>query len=94
MQVLRDGVSDGKLVALGECGLDYDRLQFCSHTQQLRGFRMQLSLARNVRLPLFLHMRAAADDFLAVLKEHRAVLDGVNPRACLQGTRTSSIDMQ
>ncbi|ROW03810.1 hypothetical protein VMCG_05429 [Cytospora schulzeri] len=60
----------GALVALGEFGLDYDRLHYCSRELQLHSFNAQLALAAELRpqLPLFLHSRAAHADFVACLK--------------------------
>jgi TatD DNase family protein len=61
------------VIALGECGLDYARLEFCSKEQQLAGFRLQLQLASHplVDLPLFLHSRDTDGDFLRVMRESR-----------------------
>lgn len=59
-----------QLIALGEFGLDYDRLHYCSKSLQLHSFQAQLSLAASLspQLPLFLHSRAAHGDFVACLK--------------------------
>lgn len=54
-------------VAFGEIGLDYDRLFHASKEQQLRYFEAQLDLAVKVQLPLFLHSRAASEDFEKLL---------------------------
>lgn len=60
----------GHLVALGEFGLDYDRLHYCSKTVQLHSFGAQLEVAAALKpqLPLFLHSRAAHADFVTLLK--------------------------
>lgn len=62
--------SPGRLVALGEFGLDYDRLHYCNKAVQLHSFEAQLKLAAELQppLPLFLHSRAAHADFLSRLK--------------------------
>ena len=65
---IADGKSDGRVVALGECGLDYDRLHFCSKEAQQAGFALQLDLATEARLPLFLHNRNTAGDFLRTIE--------------------------
>lgn len=67
-----DGKSDGSVLALGECGLDYDRLQFCTKEVQVSAFKLQLNLAAEVSLPMFLHNRNTGGDFLRIVTEERA----------------------
>lgn len=57
-----------RVVAVGECGLDYFR-DHARPENQMRAFRAQIALAREVGLPLVIHTREAADDTLAVLAE-------------------------
>ena len=57
----------GLATAFGEIGLDYDRLHFAGKEQQLRYFEAQLDVAAKIQLPLFLHSRAASEDFERVL---------------------------
>ncbi|KAF2184298.1 deoxyribonuclease tatD [Zopfia rhizophila CBS 207.26] len=57
----------GETVAFGEIGLDYDRLFLTPKEQQLKYFEAQLELAVEVQLPLFLHSRAASEDFERLL---------------------------
>ncbi|KAF5374930.1 hypothetical protein D9758_000453 [Tetrapyrgos nigripes] len=59
----------GRAVAIGECGLDYDRLHFAGPEIQKQHFRSQLSLAKKYHLPLFLHSRAAHADLVRILRE-------------------------
>ncbi|KAJ6781535.1 hypothetical protein PWT90_05022 [Aphanocladium album] len=61
----------GHLIAFGEFGLDYDRLHFCNKTVQLHSFAEQLKVAAAMepQLPLFLHSRAAAEDFARLMKD-------------------------
>ncbi|KAF1364860.1 Mg-dependent DNase [Lizonia empirigonia] len=57
------------LAAFGELGLDYDHLAAASKDTQIRVFKRQLDLiiSEGWQLPLFLHCRAAYDDFVAIL---------------------------
>ena len=57
------------IVAVGECGLDYDRM-FSTRENQLRCFDRHIRLAEELGKPLFLHERAAAQDFIARMKKH------------------------
>lgn len=60
------------LYALGEMGLDYDRLEYASKEAQLAAFEGQMATLPKLRpdLPLFLHMRSAASDFIRILSKH------------------------
>lgn len=63
-----------RVVAVGECGLDYDRLSHCNKETQLRYFPPQLELATKYKLPLFLHSRTpqAHVDFVQIIRAHEA----------------------
>jgi len=58
-----------KIVAVGECGLDYDRM-FSTRENQLRCFDRHIRLAEELGKPLFLHERDASKDFIARMKQH------------------------
>ncbi len=65
-------LSQEKIVALGEIGLDYHVFKdFPAPNQgaQQAAFRHQLRLARIFELPLIVHVREAYDDALRILKE-------------------------
>ena len=70
---LRELAAAPRVVAIGECGLDYDR-DFSPRDVQRRWFAAQLALAIELGKPVFLHERSAHADFLAIVAEHRASL--------------------
>lgn len=56
-----------KVVAIGECGLDYYREHARPQAQQ-RAFVSQIGLARELGLPIVVHTRQADADTLAILE--------------------------
>ena len=63
--------SDERVVAIGETGLDYYRVEGDTEWQRER-FRTHIRAARHLRKPLVIHTRAAAEDTLRVMKEEGA----------------------
>ncbi|WP_127532991.1 TatD family hydrolase [Paenibacillus kobensis] len=66
---LRQLAAQQQVVAIGECGLDYNR-DFSPRDVQRKWFAEQIRLAQDLDMPLFLHEREAFTDFTAILKEH------------------------
>jgi TatD DNase family protein len=60
-----------KVVAYGEIGLDYHYNHSPPKLQRER-FREQITLARDLRLPIVVHTREAQEDTIAILKEENA----------------------
>ncbi len=56
-----------KVVAIGECGLDYYR-DYASKENQWRIFEKQLEVAKELGLPVVIHSREADEDTVAILK--------------------------
>lgn len=63
-----------KVVAVGECGLDFFR-NFSPKADQLECYEAQLNLAEELDKPVFLHQRDAHDPFLHILRAHRPRLN-------------------
>lgn len=66
-EALRVLSQNDTVVAIGECGLDYNR-NYSISTAQRSAFESQLELAVEVGLPVFLHQRDAHDDFVSMIK--------------------------
>lgn len=67
---LRKMSKNPKTVAIGEIGLDFHRETHDKETQRLR-FREQLSLAKELDLPVIIHSRDATKETLEILSEFR-----------------------
>ncbi|CNC95050.1 DNase TatD [Yersinia frederiksenii] len=65
-QQIRALAANNSVVAIGECGLDFNR-NFSTPTQQEMAFTAQLALAAELSLPVFLHCREAHERFIALL---------------------------
>lgn len=65
-------VQNPKIVAIGECGLDYDRM-FSTKENQVRCLENHIVLAEKLNKPLFLHERSAENDFIRRFKRHRDI---------------------
>lgn len=72
LRALEDLLRSGGFVAVGEIGLDYHYDLDPRPVQRLR-LERQLALARDLDLPVVIHVRDAHDDMAAVLADHRGV---------------------
>lgn len=63
------------VVALGECGLDFNR-NFSPPDDQLACFEAQLAMAGDCQKPVFLHQRDAHEAFMPLLRRYRKDLVG------------------
>lgn len=70
LDALRELAARPEVVAIGECGLDFNR-NYSPPEVQLVWFERQLELAAELSLPLFLHERDAHDAFLELLRAYR-----------------------
>ncbi len=62
-----------KIVAIGEIGLDYHYPPF-DKQKQADAFMQQLELAHSLKLPVIIHLRDAAGDLNALLKQNSRLL--------------------
>lgn len=87
MADLRELAGHPKVVAVGEIGLDYHYEDLCPREIQLKWFRRQLELARELQLPVIVHDREAHEDTMALLTEFCRPTDrsGANETVPLTG---------
>jgi len=65
---------DRKVVAIGECGLDYHRLPEETKEKQKEVFIKHIKLAREVKKPLMIHCREAFSSLIDILTSYRQLL--------------------
>ena len=70
---IRSLAERNRLVAVGECGLDYFR-DLSDRGDQRKAFVEQLQIAVDSQLPVFLHQRDAHSEFVAIIREYRPQL--------------------
>jgi TatD DNase family protein len=66
---------DPKVVAIGECGLDYYRLSEDTKKRQKEVFERQIQLASEVKKPLMIHCRQAFTDLISILNINYKILN-------------------
>jgi len=64
---------NSRVIAIGECGLDYYRCDESTKELQKKVFIEHIELANKLWKPLMLHIREAYDDALEILKVHAKV---------------------
>ncbi len=65
-------ISNPRILAVGETGLDYDRM-YSTKENQLHYFKKLIALAEELGKPLFLHERDAAEDFISCFAGHEDI---------------------
>jgi TatD DNase family protein len=81
--------NDKKFFAIGECGLDYNRM-FSTKEEQIYAFEEQIKLAKKLNKKLYLHCRDAYDDFIKILTEHQYYNGIVH---CFTGTVSQALEL-
>jgi TatD DNase family protein len=82
----------GRVVAIGEIGLDYFYDHSPRDTQQAV-FRRQLRLARALELPVIIHSRDAEADTLAILREEWDGAAGPGIMHCFGGSSEATLNL-
>lgn len=72
LQIFRNLLREPKVIAIGECGLDY-YYEHSSKEDQKKLLRFQLDLAAEHDLPLIFHIRDAFDDFWEIFDEYKGL---------------------
>ncbi|HEX2198654.1 MAG TPA: TatD family hydrolase [Burkholderiales bacterium] len=67
---LKDIAAHPRVVAIGECGLDFNR-NYSAHPDQEKWFVAQLELGIELGMPLFLHSRDAHPRFSEIIHSHK-----------------------
>ena len=68
---------DKKVVAIGECGLDYYRLEEDTKPKQKIAFEQQITLAHELQKPLMIHCRKAFPDLIDMLNVKRSMRNAI-----------------
>ncbi len=66
---LRAIAANPRVIAIGECGLDFNR-NYSPHPDQEKCFAAQLELGIELKKPLFLHSRDAHPRFYDIIRHH------------------------
>lgn len=66
---------DPKVLAVGECGLDYYRLEEATRDKQLEVFEAQINLSFELRKPLMIHCRNAFRDLIDCIVKNKNKLN-------------------
>ncbi|MGB9609085.1 MAG: TatD family hydrolase [Minisyncoccia bacterium] len=69
---------DNKVLAIGECGLDYFRIESNEQKEkQIEAFEQQILLAYEVKKPLMIHCRKSYNDLINILKNNQNNLNSL-----------------
>jgi len=89
IQFLESNINNSKCIAIGECGLDYNRM-FSPKDKQIEVFNLQIDIAKKHNANLYLHCRDAYDDFISILKNKNYYKGIVH---CFTGTLDQALEL-
>lgn len=78
------------VIAIGECGLDYDRMR-STKDEQIKALEIQLNVAHKLNKPVFLHIRPKIGDEKTVMNDFSQIYKKYNCRGvvhCFTGNKT------
>ena len=90
LDILREFASEDCVVAIGECGLDYNR-NYSPPEVQREWFEKQVALALDLDMPLFLHEREAHEDLVEILSKYPEMCQKAVVH-CFTGTKEEAQD--
>ncbi|HEK85675.1 MAG: TatD family hydrolase [Candidatus Saccharicenans sp.] len=67
LELIKKLAGEGKILAIGEIGLDF-HYNFSDPEKQIEAFRLQLELASELKLPVIIHSRQAADKIIEAIE--------------------------
>ena len=89
---IKNKLSDSKLLAIGETGLDY----YYNHSdkkKQIRSLEMHIELSQETNLPLVIHMRDAEEDMISIFKKNIKIKEFNAVIHCFTGTKEFADEM-
>lgn len=90
LETLKQLVAQVQVVAVGECGLDFDRMNSSVEAQE-RCFIAQLELAKETGKPLLLHERGAHERFVEIMEGYPELIER-SVVHCFTGTKEEMLD--
>ena len=84
--IIRSCAQNERCIAIGECGLDYNRM-YSPQSTQTSVFEVQIELAQELKYPLYLHERDAHEDFTSILRSHHQGHSVCGVVHCFTGNR-------
>ncbi|WP_298534328.1 TatD family hydrolase [uncultured Methanobrevibacter sp.] len=88
IETLREFAKEDCVVAIGECGLDYNR-NYSPQDVQRKWFEEQVKLADELDMPLFLHEREAHEDLVKILEKYPNMCEKACVH-CFTGTKVEA----
>ncbi|CAJ1916954.1 unnamed protein product [Cylindrotheca closterium] len=95
LEEMREMLKHPLAVAVGECGLDFNR-NFSSPSSQVHAFQEQIQLAIQLKKPIFVHEREAHADLIKVFDRIKAAHPNVELPPivvhCFTGTKEEALE--